>query len=199
MLAFVPAILGGCFTGQRPSFSDEMQPATTTGEPAIDAVLAALDADNGGPFTASYDVLTKFGNTHHTATVAVQGGQRSITVGEVRYLFSGGVASTCTLGGACAPDTDQARISDTGITVDFYGTSTAQRLRRDALARIAPTISRTDTIAGQPANCVDLGVTGGTAVYCALIDGPLALLDDGDVRVVLTGFTATVDPALLAP
>jgi hypothetical protein len=57
-------LLTGCFTGERPSFTTEpFQPGSSSGDPAIDKVLAGLDAENDGPFTADYTVLTKFGNT----------------------------------------------------------------------------------------------------------------------------------------
>ncbi len=57
-------LLTGCFTGKRPTVTTEPFPAgSSTGDPAIDQVLAQLDAVNEGPYTATYTVLTKFGNT----------------------------------------------------------------------------------------------------------------------------------------
>ena len=55
-------------------------------------------------------------------------------------------------------------------------------------------ISSTDTIAGQNATCVDVPLPGGTAVYCALDNGLVAKLDDGDVLVTLTLYGEVVDP-----
>ena len=53
-----------------------------------------------------------------------------------------------------------------------------------------------ETIAEQSAICVDVPLAGGTAVYCALDNGMVARLDDGDVAVNLTAFGATADATL---
>src|ERR1043165_2182912 len=65
-------VLGGCFTGPRPSPTTEpFRPGTSSGDASIDAVLNQLDAVREGPFTATYSVLTKFGNITHPATVSI--------------------------------------------------------------------------------------------------------------------------------
>ncbi len=182
--------LSACMTGQRPSF------ATTSTDPAVEAVAARLERVDTAPFTARYSVLTKFGNTTQPASVTVDGSNREIVVGTVRFVDNDGTAVTCTFGdvSTCSPDFQPQRISDTLITPDFYGTDTGRRLRRDGDALVGPAVERTDTIAGQPVECLDLPLSGGTAVYCVLANGALALLDDGDVRVELTSFSATADP-----
>jgi hypothetical protein len=201
MLLLAPLVLAGCFTGERPSFSaDPFAAGQATGDPAIDAVLASFDGVSNGPLTASYTVLRKFGNTTHSAVVALEPGRRSITVGTVRYLFDTTGESTCDISdGSCTQGFQPASISDTGITADFYASDTARRLRRDAQAKIGPTVSRDEMVAGQSASCVDVPVSGGTAVYCVLPDGVLALLDDGDVRVTLTDFRTSADAAVFSP
>ena len=78
----VTLLLSGCFTGKRPHFNDDPFPSgAVTGDAAIDAVLAKLDAPTTGPATAAYSVLTKFGNTSNTATVVLDQGSRSVTIG----------------------------------------------------------------------------------------------------------------------
>lgn len=199
VLVLALVLLSGCFTGTRPSFSDDALAAgMPTGDPAIDAVLARFDGADSGPFTAEYDALLKFGNTTRTAVVAVEPGRRSITVGSVRYIENGVTTETCSIDATtlCSNGFDPTRISDTGITTDFYAADTARRLRRDAQAKIGPTVARTETIAGQTAECIEVPLSGGTAVYCVLDNGVLALLDDGDVRVTLTRFAPEVDQAL---
>jgi hypothetical protein len=64
---------------------------------------------------------------------------------------------------------------------------------------LGPAIGHDDTIADQPAKCVDVPVVGGTAVYCALASGLLARLDDGDVAVTLTLFGESVDATAFTP
>ena len=194
-------LLTGCFTGERPSFTSEpFPPGSSSGDPAIDQVLNLLDATNEGPYTADYTVLTKFGNTSRPASVAIAGSRRSVTVGGVRFLSNNDSSQTCILDATepCTATIDPARISDTQITPDFYAADAAKRLRRSAVARIGPPVSHVDQIAGQSAMCVDVPVPGGTTVFCALPNGPLAHLDDGAVLINLTQFAPALDESLFA-
>ena len=194
-------LLTGCFTGERPSFTTEpFQPGSPSGDPAIDSVLAGLDAANEGPFTADYTVLTKFGNTTRPATVAVSPSRRSVTVGDVRFLTVNGSSQTCVIDKSdpCSETLDPARISDAQITPDFYARDAAKRLRRSATARIGTPIAHTEQIAGQSATCVDVPVPGGVSVFCALPNGPLAQLDDGAVSINLTQYAPAADESLFA-
>ncbi len=196
----VTLLLSGCFTGKRPHFNDDPFPSgAVTGDAAIDAVLAKLDAPTTGPATAAYSVLTKFGNTSNTATVVLDQGSRSVTIGNVRYVQTATGAATCTEDNTvpCVDGLDAARVSDIGVTVDFYSAEAATRLRRDAQAVIAPTTPHVETIADQPAVCVDVPLAGGVAVYCALDSGLVARMDDGDVAVNLTLLSTTADPGRL--
>jgi len=198
MVAFL-VLLAGCFTGARPSVTTEpFAPGTTSGDPAVDAVLKQLDAVNPGPYTADYTVLTKFGNTSRPAQVAVTPpANRSVTVGDVRFLNVAGTTQTCLKNkpDQCSKTIDPQRISDSQITPDFYARDAAKRLRRSAIARIGTPIAHNDQIAGQPATCVDIPVTGGVTTYCALTNGPLARLEDGAVSINLTQFSNDADPA----
>lgn len=194
-------LLSGCFTGPRPSYTTEaFPPGSPSGDAAIDDVLAQLDAVNDGPYTATYSVLTKFGNVTRPASVSVAAGRRSVTVGEVRFITTNGASQTCILDQAnpCSSTIDAARISDTQITPNFYAADSAKRLRRGAVARIGSTIPHTDQIAGQTATCVDVPVSGGVSTFCALTNGPLARLDDGAVRIELTSYSPAVDESLFA-
>ncbi len=192
-------LLGGCFTGERPSFTTEpFAPQSSSGDPSIDQVLQQLDATNEGPYTADYTVLTKFGNTTRPASVSVAADRRAVTVGAIRFVTAGGSSETCTVGTAdpCSGTIDPARISDTQITPDFYAGDAAKRLRRSAVARIGPPVLHAEQIGGQTATCVDVPVPGGTSVYCTLPNGPLARLDDGAVTIALTQFAPAVDETL---
>jgi hypothetical protein len=197
LLIVIPMVLlSGCFTGKRPSVSSDPFPAgAPSGDPAVDQVLAQLDLNNTGPYTADYTVLTKYGNVSRTASVSVDHGRRSVTVGNVRYLTINDKSQTCTLDkpDPCSPSINPAKISDTQITPDFYAIDAAKRLRRDAVSRIGQTVSHVENIAGQSATCVDVPVTGGTAVFCVLAGGPLARVDDAAVTIDLTQFVPTVD------
>jgi hypothetical protein len=196
-LALSTLLLAGCFTGQRPYFNAEgaFPPGTTTGDPSIDAVLNKIDTATTGPATAAYSILTKFGNKTVAGTVVLEPGKRSVTVGNTRYIQTETQAATCTEDDSqpCVNAFDPQRISDTAVTVDFYAADTAKRMRRDAEAKIGPAVLHTGTIAGQPVTCVDVPLPGGTAVYCALDNGLVAKVDDGDVLITLTLYGEVVD------
>lgn len=190
-----------CQTGERPSFVDDPFPkGAPTGDAAIDAVLAKLDSVADSPFTATYDITTKFGNVTRTASVSVAAGRRSVTVGNVRFLSTGQSTSTCIFDESplCSAGLEVARISDTLLTPDFYAVDAAKRLRRDAQSTVVPTVTRTETVGDQAANCVDLAVTGGTVVYCVLDSGLLAKIDDADVAVTLTSWVPAVTESLFS-
>jgi hypothetical protein len=196
-------LLSGCFTGPRPSYTtttDPFPPGSSSGDAAIDNVLAQLDAVNDGPYTATYTVLTKFGNITRPASVSVTAGRRSVTVGEVRFITTDGASQTCILDKTdpCSSSIDPARISDTQITPDFYAADAAKQLRRIAVARIGATIPHTQQTAGQSATCVEVPVSGGVSAFCALKNGPLARLDNGAVTIELTQYTPAVDESLFA-
>ncbi len=200
VLALAALLLTGCMTGRRPYFNDDPFPTgAPTGDASIDAVLQKLDAATSGPATAAYSVLTKFGNTTNPATVVIDAGSRSVNIGNVRYVETPTGSVTCAADNSvpCIAGLDATRVSDIGVTIDFYSTEAATRLRRDAQAMLAPTTPHVETIAEQTALCVDVPLAGGVAVYCVLDSGLVARLDDGDVAVNLTLFSGTADPGQL--
>jgi hypothetical protein len=195
------AALAGCFTGERPSLADDpFPPGKSSGNAAIDQVLAELDQTNTGPYTAEYTVLTKYGNTSRAATVAVDGERRSVTIGDVRFLITGQTEQTCLLNTTqpCSSTIDPARVSDTQVTPTFFAVDAAKRLRRDATSIVAEPLAHSEDIAGQAADCVDVPLPGGTSVFCALPGGPLARQDDAAVSIDLRAYSTTVDEALFA-
>lgn len=196
-LALSTVLLAGCFTGERPYFSDADQYPTgvPTGDAAVDAVLTKLEAATAGPATAAYSILTKYGNVTNPALVVLSPGKRSVTVGNTRYIQTETTAVTCTEDKSvpCVDGFDPQRISDTSVTVDFYAADTAKRLRRDADAKLGPAIASTSTVAELPVTCVDVTVPGGVASYCVLDSGLVAKVDDGDVLITLTLFGEIAD------
>ena len=200
VLVLAVLLLTSCMTGKRPSFSDDPFPTgEPTGDASIDAVLQKMDAATTGPVTANYSVLTKFGNTTNSASVVLDAGSRSVTIGNVRFVETPTGAVTCAADNAvpCIAGLDPTRVSNIGVTIDFYATEAATRLRRDAQAALAPTTPHVETIAEQAALCVDVPLAGGVAVYCVLDSGLVARVDDGDVAVNLTLFSPTADPGML--
>lgn len=186
-------VLAGCATGPRATWGDTTLPPapTMTGDPDIDAVLAMLDAPSDAAMTADYTVLRKYGNVTSTAHLAIgPAGRRSVTLGDVRFVTGPDGSATCTPDG-CQQGIVAQAASDIGVTLDFWAADAAARLRRDAASKIGPVEVRSTMLVDQPVECVDLPVSGGTAVYCILQSGVLAVLDDGDVRVELTAYSNT--------
>lgn len=195
-------VLAGCFTGARPEFEDDnTAPAAPTGNAEIDNVLGLLDSVGRSEFTVGYDIETKFNTVSSTGLVVQAAGQRrSITVENdersVRFIENGSEELTCNLvASECEPSLNDARISDTQLPHTFYGPAFASRLRADADRRIADPEAYTKSIAGQPADCVDISVAGGTKTYCALASGPLAQFVGADVTIELTSYSPTPDEA----
>ena len=188
-------VLAACATGPRPSFDADEPSQQATGDPSIDAVLERLDRVGLEHFTVDYTVLTRLGGKESTATVVqADNSRRSITINDVRFLDGSGTAATCNLVTAeCEAIINDARVSDVQITHDFYGSSFARRLRVDAGRSLSPARGYTDTIAGQPATCADVAVSGGTKTYCALDSGPLARYDGNDVVIELIAADPTPD------
>lgn len=193
-------LVTGCALGERPTI--EATPTavgTMTGEPAIDAVLARLDAAPSAMFTTQYTTIAALDGTTTLVSVTQDGREpaatrRAVTIGDVRYITAPSGTSTCSVAaGTCTSGIDAARVSNTGVTPEFASGDMAKRLRRDAVARIGtPTASTTD-LAGAPATCVDVPVTGGTKQYCAFADGALARYVGGDVTIDVTAYRAAVD------
>jgi hypothetical protein len=186
------AALSACFTGERPRLAEG---ASTTGDPAADAVLSRLDAAGYAAFTADYTVVTKFGNVTTPATVVQTGpARRAVTIGQIRFIVDGAETATCDLDTSeCTTTIDAERVSNVQLTPDFFAASVAAKLRRDTELRAGPTRASTETIAGQPATCVVVTTTGGESTYCALDAGPLARLDAADHSIELSEYSATAD------
>jgi hypothetical protein len=189
------SLLAGCAVGERPTLVEDVAVEAAAGDPATDAVLGRLAIVDDAAFTATYEITNNFGGLTRSATVVQSGdGRRSITIGDVRFLIDGSQTSTCRLDtGTCSDTIDDAAVSDLQVTHQFYGRSTANRLRTAARRRIGPTEGYTATIGNATATCVGVPVDGGTTVFCALDEGPLASYQGRDVLITLTAVESTVD------
>ena len=116
--------------------------------------------------------------------------RRSITINNVRFIYDGASVATCDLVTAeCEATINDARVSDVSVTHEFYGKSFAQRLRVDASRRVGDPAGYSITQAGQQALCVDVPVTGGSNIYCALSNGVLARYDGNDLFIEMTTYS----------
>ena len=194
-------LLTACFTGKRAHLEEGPPTPNEVSDPAIQAVIAKLETANTGQYTAVYDVITKFGNTTVGATVAQNSAtDRSITIGNVRFLDQQAGQQTCALTtGECDTGLQDQRVSDTQLTHDFYSASPALRLRHDVDTMVSAAVGSTKQIAGQNATCVQTFFAAGNKTYCALDNGLLAQQDTPDLRIDLTSFTTGADASLFSP
>lgn len=190
-----------CGLGERPYFEDSPTVVgTETGDPAIDAVLDLLDTVGGSMFTATYEATLRFGGIESTAAVSQVGPRRSVTINQVRYLADNGSSRTCRLDtGICDEGVQAEAVSNTGLTPEFAFGDMAKRLRRDAQARIGPSVASTETIAGAPATCVAVQVTGGSKQYCVLADGAIARFEGADLYLEMLTHVPSSDETLFTP
>ncbi len=194
--------LCACFTGERPTFEDELPPVVPTGNPVVDTVLSRLDSADTSEFAAAFQIDTKFGTLRSTAEVTQAAGRRlSVTVQNdavyIRYVSDGADERTCNLSTAeCETGLNDARISNTQLSHRFYAPSFAQRLRISADRRIGDPVASQRTVAGQLAECVEVPVAGGVETYCALESGVLAYFEGADVTVELTAYSPTPNESL---
>ncbi len=193
-------VLTGCGLGERPFFEDTpTEVGADTGDLPIDTVLQLLDSVRGSQSTASYQSTLLFGGVVSAAQVAQMNDRTSVTIGQVRYVTEGGSSRTCVLDtGVCDEGIQAAAVSNTGLTPEFAFGDMAKRLRRDAVARIAPSVASVETIADQPATCVEVSVSGGTKQYCALADGTIARFRGADVELELITYSPVVDETLFS-
>ena len=200
--AFASIGTTGCMVGERPSFEQAPTAAgALTGDPSIDSVLSLLDSVESAVFSASYQALVVFNGVASSVTAAqASSTQRSMTIGDVRYVTDQNGTRTCSVAaGSCTPVLNAAAVSDTGVTPEFVFGDVARRLRRDANARIGPSVASTREVAGEQATCVDVPLSGGTKQYCALPNGVLARFVGADVTVDMTSYQRIVDPTLFTP
>jgi hypothetical protein len=194
-------LLTACFTGKRGHFAETPADAGAVSDPAIQAVIAKLETANTEQYTATYAVITKFGNTTVNATVAqTSPTDRSITIGHVRFLDQQAGAQTCELTtGECVTGLQDQQVSDTQLTHDFYAASPALRLRHDVDTMVSAAVGSAKQIAGQNATCVQTFFAAGSKTYCALDNGLLAQQDTPDLRIDLTSLTTGADAGLFSP
>lgn len=188
-------VLSACATGPRPTLVADI-PVNDAG---IVAVLDAFDLADSAEFTANYRITVNYGNVAVNASVTQKQRERSVTIGDIRYLVETGSTRTCMLSNsACTQGLDDTKVSDVQITHQFWSRATAQRLRIDASRNIGPTEQYVAVFANADTNCVSVPVVGGTKVYCVTRDGVLAHYAGPDLLIELTEYSNEVDQTLFA-
>ena len=195
LLIAIAGVLSACATGPRPTLVADI-PVNDAG---IVAVLDAFDLADSAEFTANYRITVNYGNVAVNASVTQKQRERSVTIGDIRYLVETGSTRTCMLSNStCTQGLDDTKVSDVQITHQFWSRATAQRLRIDASRNIGPTEQYVAVFANADTNCVSVPVVGGTKVYCVTRDGVLAHYAGPDLLIELTEYSNEVDQTLFA-
>ena len=192
-------VSGGCGVGERPTLVEAGAIGGESGEPtgnsAADEVLGLLEGDLPEEITADYSITTKLGGTTRPARVVRSGDRLSVTIGDVRFLHDAG-EHTCDLAsGSCEDGLQEARVSDTAVTSQFYAAAPARVLRVSLARATGEPVGSSETLTEHPATCVDVPSGQGVERTCATPAGLVALWDTAAVTVQLQGLTTTADEA----
>ena len=218
----VSGLLVAACTGERPRLGAVVDAsgsaAPKTGDQTVDAMVHGLEHHESAVFSATYRVERRFGAKVSTATVVVDRGRTSITIGDV-LIVRGATEHTCSIRKkTCETGVLEARLSDAGVTSHFFDTSPARRLRVAMTRRTGATTMSADTVAGVAVTCVAVPIvvataatattvqgtgttvlgtpgslTAGTERYCTTVQGLLGVWDGADVSVQLTMLSSTID------
>jgi hypothetical protein len=185
--------------GERPTLVEAGavggEPGTPTGTRAADEVLALLEGDLPDAVTADYSITTKLGGTSRPARVVRSGDRLSVTIGDVRFLRDAG-EQTCDLAtGSCEDGLQEARVSDTAVTSQFYGAAPARVLRVSLARATGAPVGSSETVAEHPATCVTVPSGQGDERTCATPEGLLALWDTAAVTIQLQDLKTSADEA----
>jgi hypothetical protein len=126
----------------------------------------------------------------------VRSGDRlSVTIGDVRFLRDAG-EQTCDLAtGSCEDGLQEARVSDTAVTSQFYGAAPARVLRVSLARATGEPVGSSETVAEHPATCVTVPSGQGDERTCATPEGLLALWDTAAVTIQLQDLKTSADEA----
>lgn len=191
---------------ERPRLADEPAvsdagdlpiPPVETGVAEVDAMLARLDGATDLTFTATYDVLRRFGGVTTEAVVTQQPPVSVLEVGDT-LVRTGPDARTCDSStGTCEEGVVEQRLSETVLTSGFWASAPAAAIRTAMARRVGEVTVNAETVGGQPAECVAIPVAGGTDTYCVSEAGVIARVDTAATLVALTSYADAADPALL--
>ena len=201
-LVALTTIASGCVTGKRPvlgaSTVDAAKPLDrqALGIAAVDAVILPLEASEKLTYSAKYVITPTTGKQEVEAIVVQQPGQRSVTIGEVRFLH-GATDVTCNLTKkTCEPGVLEQRVSNIpGATSTFDRAAPATRIRLAAPAAKATLYGSSEAFELLTTTCVNFPNRKAADTYCVLPTGQLARLERNDAAITLKSLSPDTDPA----
>ncbi len=201
-LVTLTTIASGCVTGKRPvlgpSAVDAAKPLDrqALGIASVDAVVLPLEAGEKLTYTAKYVIAPTSGNQEVEAIVVQQPGQRSVTIGEVRFLH-GATDLTCNLTKkTCEHGVLEQRVSNIpGATSTFDRAAPATRIRLAAPAAKATLYASSEAFELLTTKCVNFPNGKAADTYCVVPTGQLARLERNDATITLKSLSPDTDPA----
>ena len=168
------------------------RPATRPSTPCS----AASTPPGMATFTADYDVLTRFGDLHTPATVVqAAADRRSITIGNVRFIFDGPIDGDVPARHRRVQRHDRRRADQqhpAGAGLLRHERRGPPPPRRRGPRRRRRRVRRRRSPARRRRACRSRCPAAST-IYCALDDGVLARLDAADVVIELTAYAPEPD------
>jgi hypothetical protein len=195
-------LTSGCVTGKRPTLGatkvDASKPLNqqALGIAAVDAVVLPLEASAGLTYTAKYVISPTSSKQGVEAIVVQQPGQRSVTIGEVRFL-TGPSDTTCNLTKkTCEAGLIEQRVSNIpGAASAFDRTAPATRIRLAASSAKTSLYASTEAFELLSTTCVNFPNGKAADTYCVLPTGQLARLERTEATITLTSMSPEADPA----
>lgn len=196
---FCALILGGCFTGERPTLVPT-ETIPTISDAAIQNVVTVLESDPTTVFTITYEVVTKFGDLYSAVSLAHDPGfGTSITIAEVRYIYSAdGTTLTCsTITSDCSPGIDESRVSDRQLVSTIFKQASVDRMQQDSRVAVGSAVASQLVILDNAVTCAAIPVVDSNGAtqskrYCAFTQlGVIASMDTADLAVTAMSYSAT--------
>ena len=194
--------LAGCVTGKRPTLGAKVDSSKPISQQAlnieaVDAVLVPLESSESLTYTAKYTITPTTGTTEVEAVVSQQPGQRSVTIGDIRFLH-GATDVTCNLTKkVCEPGMLDQRVSNIpGASSTFDRGSPAAKMRITAPLRKTTLYASKEAFELQVTTCVNFPNGKAADTYCIVPTGQLARVERTEANIVLTSLSPEPNPAL---
>lgn len=197
------ATAAGC-TGQRPTLGpavDASKPINrqATGVAAADAVLLPLETTAAKTYTTRYQIAPTNGRNAVEAIVAQQAGQRSVTIGDIRFLTGAGDLTCNLTTKTCEPGTLDQRVSNiAGASSTFDRDSPATRIRLATVAQKSTLYASGEAFELLGTVCVNFPNGKAIDSYCIVPTGQLARLERADTAITLQSLVDGADPSLFS-
>lgn len=201
-MAVTALLLTGCMTGQRPTLGAAVDTSRSlsrqaTGVEVVDAVVMPLEATVGLTYTATYTIAPTNATPAVDALVSQQPNQRSVTIGDIRFLHGAAGDVTCNLSTkTCESGLLDQRVSNIpGASSTFDRASPSARIRAATPGTKATVFASTEAFESQTTTCVNFPSGKAADSFCIVPTGQLARAEHTDANITLKTLVTEADPA----